>query len=117
MTDTASAPPAAEADAAAVRPEVETFCAEHCAPHATVAQRWTPLAGAGRATTMHVSAAWPRKVRTLWRGFTLSWRSGSARHCSLARSDPALGSQKSCHPPTRPSSISPTYRSPCSGVP
>ncbi len=52
MTDTASAPPAAEVDAAAVRAEVEAFCDEHWDPDATVEQWWRHLAGAGYAHPM-----------------------------------------------------------------
>ena len=53
MTDTAaSAPPAAEVDAATVRAEVEAFCDEHWDPDATVEQWWRQLAGAGYAHPM-----------------------------------------------------------------
>ena len=52
MTDTASAPSAADIDAGTVRAEVEAFCDESWDPDLTVEQWWRLLAGAGYAHPM-----------------------------------------------------------------
>ena len=52
MTDTASAPPAADIDADTVHAEVEAFCDENWDPDLTVEQWWRLLAGAGYAHPM-----------------------------------------------------------------
>ena len=57
MTDTASAPPAADADSATVRAEVEAFCDENWDPDLTVGQWWRLLAGAGYSHPMLPAAA------------------------------------------------------------
>ena len=73
--------------------------------------------GSVRASSMPMSETWPPEVHTFWPVITHSSPSRSARHWRLARSEPALGSLNSWHHPTRPSRISGTYRSTCSGVP
>ena len=52
MTDTASAPSAADIDAGTLRAEVEAFCDESWDPDLTVEQWWRLLAGAGYAHPM-----------------------------------------------------------------
>ena len=52
MTETASAPPATDLDAGAVRAEVETFCDQNWDPDLTVEQWWRLLAGVGYSHPM-----------------------------------------------------------------
>ena len=52
MTQTASAPPTADIDAATVRAEVEAFCDQNWDPDSTVEQWWRRLAAAGYAHPM-----------------------------------------------------------------
>ena len=52
MTETASAPPATDIDAGAVRAEVESFCDEKWDPALEVGQWWRLLAGAGYSHPM-----------------------------------------------------------------
>ena len=52
MTETASAPPATDIDAGAVRAEVESFCDENWDPALEVGQWWRLLAGAGYSHPM-----------------------------------------------------------------